>query len=58
MECTSRKIINVTFTQDEAEDLKQEILTLLSNYDRAMDLRVLNTLNNLVNIELTRLANE
>lgn len=56
MECTSKKIVSIHLTQDEAEDLKQEMLFLLSDYDKVSNLTVLNTLNNLLNVEISRIS--
>lgn len=57
MECTGKKILDIQLTEDEAENLKQEVLYMLRDYSNASKFTTLNTLNNLVSVELTRMAN-
>lgn len=57
MECSSERIFTVQLTLDEAEAIKEEMIKILSNYKSAPDFKALNTLNNVISVELTRAAN-
>lgn len=58
MVANGEQIITIELTKEEAENIKQEMITVLSNYKAAALLTSLNTLNNIISVELTRLAND
>lgn len=58
MVANGEQIITIELTREEAENIKQEMITVLSNYKAAALLTSLNTLNNIIGVELTRLAND
>lgn len=58
MVANGEQIITIKLTKEEAENIKQEMITILSNYKAAALLTSLNTLNNIISVELTRLAND
>lgn len=58
MVANGEQIITIELTREEAENIKQEMITVLSNYKAAALLTSLNTLNNIISVELTRLAND
>lgn len=58
MVANGEQIITIELTREEAENIKREMITVLSNYKAAALLTSLNTLNNIISIELTRLAND
>ncbi len=57
MVANGEQIITIELTREEAENIKREMITVLSNYKAAALLTSLNTLNNIISVELTRLAN-
>lgn len=57
MVANGEQIITIELTKEEAENIKREMITVLSNYKAAALLTSLNTLNNIISVELTRLAN-
>ena len=58
MGANGEQIITIELTREEAENIKREMITVLSNYKAAALLTSLNTLNNIISVELTRLAND
>lgn len=58
MVANGEQIITIELTREEAENIKREMITVLSNYKAAALLMSLNTLNNIISVELTRLAND
>ena len=58
MVANGAQIITIELTREEAENIKREMITVLSNYKAAALLTSLNTLNNIISVELTRLAND
>ena len=58
MVANEEQIITIELTREEAENIKREMITVLSNYKAAALLTSLNTLNNIISVELTRLAND
>ncbi len=58
MVANGEQIITIELTREEAENIKREMITVLSNYKAAALLTSLNTLNNIISVELTRLAND
>lgn len=58
MVANREQIITIELTREEAENIKREMITVLSNYKAAALLTSLNTLNNIISVELTRLAND
>lgn len=58
MVANGEQIITIELTREEAENIKREMITILSNYKAAALLTSLNTLNNIISVELTRLAND
>ena len=58
MVANGEQIITIELTKEEAENIKREMITVLSNYKAAALLTSLNTLNNIISVELTRLAND
>lgn len=58
MVANGEQIITIKLTREEAENIKREMITVLSNYKAAALLTSLNTLNNIISVELTRLAND
>lgn len=58
MVANGEQIVTIELTREEAENIKREMITVLSNYKAAALLTSLNTLNNIISVELTRLAND
>lgn len=58
MVANGEQIITIELTREEAENIKREMITVLSNYKAAALLTSLNTLNNIISVELTRLVND
>lgn len=58
MVANGEQIITIELTREEAENIKREMIAVLSNYKAAALLTSLNTLNNIISVELTRLAND
>lgn len=58
MVANGEQVITIELTREEAENIKREMITVLSNYKAAALLTSLNTLNNIISVELTRLAND